>query len=438
MSDVNLARPTDYPTTPRSRRQSCLRAVGVTVLVLLTFADLLIAASGNSAVWPLFVVLPLGLAALLWPVDRRPRWLTPQVRTGVPAGVSLALTAVAAPSGRMDGFGPGEIAILLCLLLVAVRDCPPRWAAMCAVLDGTAVVVQPLRMVRDALDRDDTASLFGATLVLLLLVGIMAGLGGYLRTLDHRREVAVTEIRRSERLAMAADLHDFVAHHVTGILVQTQVARMMVATEPENLDPVLAGIQNAATEALASMRRTVGILREAPHPAVGPESGGPAGGGPDGGGPANTGPEAAGLHPSGDLAALAELVERFGGPAGPRALLDRDPSVPDGLPHEVQAAAHRVVQEALTNVRRHAADATEVTVRLTYAEGTLRVLVRDDGRGGTQMPHAARGGGFGIVGLTERVTALGGALRTGPRPDTGWEVTALLPAAGTRGKRPTP
>ena len=61
--------------------------------------------------------------------------------------------------------------------------------------------------------------------------------------------------------------------------------------------------------------------------------------------------------------------------------------------------------------------------------------MRDDGRGGTQMPHAARGGGFGIVGLTERVTALGGELRTGPRPDTGWEVIALLPTEGTGTRR---
>jgi signal transduction histidine kinase len=74
------------------------------------------------------------------------------------------------------------------------------------------------------------------------------------------------------------------------------------------------------------------------------------------------------------------------------------------------------------------ADATEVTVALTYADGILRVTVRDNGHGETQMPYAARGGGFGIVGLTERVTALGGELTTGPRTEGGWEVVALLPA----------
>ncbi|MFY7635001.1 histidine kinase dimerization/phosphoacceptor domain-containing protein [Streptomyces soliscabiei] len=78
--------------------------------------------------------------------------------------------------------------------------------------------------------------------------------------MDYRRSVAVSDIRRSERLAIAADLHDFVTHHVTGILVRTQMARMMAATQPREPDPVLAGIERAATEALASMRRTVGVL----------------------------------------------------------------------------------------------------------------------------------------------------------------------------------
>jgi signal transduction histidine kinase len=84
-------------------------------------------------------------------------------------------------------------------------------------------------------------------------------------------------------------------------------------------------------------------------------------------------------HPGGDLAALPELVEGFGWLVVPQAVLRRDPSVPDGLPHEVQAAAYRIVQEALTKVRRHAADATEVTVGLTY-DGRV-----DDGRGGTRL-----------------------------------------------------
>ena len=407
VTDVNLVPATDDPTTTRTPRQSCLRAVGVTTLVLLAAADVVIAIANGKTLWPVLLLLSLGLAAVLWPRAHRPAWLTPRLRTAVPAGASLALTAVAARTEQLRMFGPGEVAVLLCLLMIAVRTCPPRWAVLCAVLTGAAVIATPLRFY--ATGTQDDVLILGLALTAALLVGVTAGVAGYLRSLDHRRGVAVAETRRSERLAMAADLHDFVAHHVTGILVHTQMARMMAATEPYRLDPVLAGIEQAATQALDSMRVTVGILRV---------------GGPQ---------ETAGLEPGenrpvGDLTTLAELVDGFGGPTSPKAELHRDASVPRNLPHEVQAAAYRVVQEALTNVRRHAADATEVTVGLAHADDTLHVTVRDNGRGGAPMPYAARGGGFGIVGLTERVTALGGELRTGPRQDHGWEVMALLPA----------
>ncbi|MFJ9736522.1 sensor histidine kinase [Streptomyces sp. NPDC101166] len=404
MTDVNLLPATDDIPTTRPRRQGYLRATGVTALVLLAAADVLIAVANGKTLWPVLLLLSLGLTAVLLPPARRPAWLTPQLRTAVPAGVSLALTAVAATTERVRTLGPGEVAFLLCLLLIAVRACSPRWALLCAVLTGGATVVVPLRF-HGVIARED-ALLFAPPLA--LLAGVFAGLGGYLRTLDHRRGLAVAETRRAERLAMAADLHDFVAHHVTGILVQTQMARMMAATEPGRLDPVLAGIEQAATQALDSMRVTVGLLRSGPQETARLEPGE--------------------NRPVGDLTTLADLVDGFGGPAGPKAELHGDASVPRNLPHEVQAAAYRVVQEALTNVRRHASDATEVTVALAHTDGTLHVTVRDNGRGGSPMPYAARGGGFGIVGLTERVTALGGTLHTSPRKDHGWEVVAHFPA----------
>ncbi|WP_229866303.1 sensor histidine kinase [Streptomyces spinoverrucosus] len=344
-------------------------------------------------------VLPLCLAAVLWPTARRPAWVSPALRIAVPAGASVALTVVAVLTDWPMAFGLAEAASLLYLLLVAVRSCPGWWATAFVGLCGMAVVILPARLPQGPAG--------GVGLALLFPVMVAAGLGGYLRFLDHRRRAMVDRTRRSERLAMAADLHDFVAHHVTGILVQAQMAQMM-ATDPDQLRPVLRNIETSATEALASMRRTVGLLREAPDYTA-------AAGGKS--------------RPLGDLAALPSLVEGFGGgPVGPKVVLHRDPAVPDDLPAEVQTAAYRVVQEALTNVRRHAADAGEVTVDLVHDGRALTVTVRDDGRGGTRIPQAARGGGFGLVGLTERVTALGGELRTGPRPTgQGWEVTAVLP-----------
>ncbi len=366
-------------------------------LVGASLYDVVIAGAETRALWPSVLLMLVGLAAVLWPPARRPRWLIPQVRTAVPALLSVAITVAALVSGRQALFGPGEVLILLCLLFIAVRHCPPPWSAVCAVLDGVAFLATPVRYFHSVTDSEAQSAMFLG----LALIVLVAGLAGYLRSMDYRREVAVGETRRAERLAIAADLHDFVAHHVTGILVQTQVARMMATSQPQELDPVLAGIERAATEALASMRRTVGVLRD-------------------------TGSEAAERRPVGDLAGIADLTECFATP-GQRVVLRRAPDVRDDLPHEVQAAAFRVVQEALTNVRRHAADAAEVAVGLRRDGDRLEVAVMDDGRGGTQLPDAAHGGGFGLVGLKERVTALGGELHAGPRGGHGWEVRAAFP-----------
>ncbi|MEU2746063.1 histidine kinase [Streptomyces collinus] len=348
-------------------------------------------------------MLLAGFAAVLWPAGRRPAWLTEQLRTAVPGAISVLYTAGLLLTARPEvPFGPAEAAVLLALLFVAVRHCPWPWpwALWCGVLDAAALLLLPVRYFRALPDEALAWIVIG-----LVLVGGIAVPAAYLRALDHRRTVAVGDTRRAERVAIATDLHDFVAHHVTGILVQTQVARMMAdRRQPRELDPVLAGIERAATEALASMRRTVGVVRD-------------------------TGPEAADRRPVGDLAGIADLVEGFASPVQ-RCVLHRDPAVSGALPHGVQAAAFRVVQETLTNVRRHAADATEVTVRLTCPAGRLEVTVTDDGHGGTQFPDAAHGGGFGIVGLTERVTALGGELHAGPRAGgaAGWQVRAVFPA----------
>lgn len=380
--------------------QGCARGFGFGALLGVCVLDFAAVGSQGYDVRPTAAVLAVGLAALLWPAGLRPAWLTPQVRTTVPAVVSLGLTVGISLTGGQRAFGPGEITIMLCLLFIAVRHCPPLWTVVCGTLDAVAGLALPVGYFQ-SLTQDET---LGYLVVGLLLIGLVGLLAGYLRSLDFRRTVAVAETRRDERVAIAADLHDFVAHHVTGILVQTQVARMMETSRTsrsDDLDPVLASIERAATEALASMRRTVGVLRD-------------------------TGPDEADHRPVGDLAGISGLIEGFANPVQ-KVTLHRDPALPDDLPHEVQAAAFRVVQEALTNIRRHAADATEIGVGLWCEDHRLMVAVADDGRGGTQLPAAARGGGFGLVGLTERVTALGGTLWAGPRVGYGWEVRAAFP-----------
>ena len=374
--------------------RGCVRGFAVGALLAACLVDV-DNATVDGVEWSAAGMLLVGLGVILWPAERRPRWLGVEVRTAAPALASVLYTANLVRVDAETVFvGPGEAAILLYSLFVAVRHCPPRWAVVCGTLDALTLLVTPGRPTRS----DDSLMYVSVGLV---LVGLTAWFAGFLRSLDYRRSVMVGDTRREERVAISADLHDFVAHHVTGILVQTQMARMMAATQPQDLDPVLAGIERASTQALASMRRTVGVLRE-------------------------TGPEAADRRPVGDLAAITDLTDGFASPAQKVTLL-RDPAVRDDLPHEVQAAAFRVVQEALTNVRRHAADADEITVHLHLAGDRLQVSVADDGRGGTQLPDAARGGGFGLVGLKERVTALGGELHAGPRTGDGWEVKASFP-----------
>ncbi|MCW3841566.1 histidine kinase, partial [Micromonospora yasonensis] len=187
-----------------------------------------------------------------------------------------------------------------------------------------------------------------------------------------------------------------VAHHITGIVVQAQAAQLVGGREPERARQSLAGIESAGSDALAAMRRLVGILRDDADAA-----------------PASAGPEQ-----------LAGLVARFArqGVAVRLRVPDDNPS----WPPEVTATVYRVVREALTNVARHAPDASTVAVTVAEEAGTVTVSVVDDG-----PPAPARHfhrHGYGLVGMRERVEALGGTLAAGPRPGGGWSVAALLPA----------
>ncbi|MGI5164408.1 sensor histidine kinase [Spirillospora sp. CA-253888] len=354
------------------------------------------------------------------------------MRTGFDVGLHLVAAAAAigalAPRGMERWAAGTATASLLLTVLIGVAEPPlaspavvlevtgllvltarvvwrtPRGRLVpMAVLVGGAVVAIPFRA------SPVSALLFSAPMAVLVAIAVGAGL--YLRALDARRARALAGARRDERLELARDLHDFVAHHVTGIVVQAQAARFAAGSgavqSPEQLDRMFAGIEDAGTEALTSMRRIVGLLREAQDPG------------------GRTGDAAAATRPVADLAQVQELVEGFTDPPAELAL------APDlgALPPEVATSVHRVVQEALTNVRKHAADATAVRVGVARLPGgDVEVSVRDDGQGrGRRLPSS----GFGLAGLDERVEALGGTLRAGPRPEGGWEVVAVLPVAGS-------
>ena len=207
------------------------------------------------------------------------------------------------------------------------------------------------------------------------------------------REQTAAERRRragEQRLLLARELHDVLAHHISLINVQAGVALHLVDDQPERAKPALEAIKAASREALHELRTALDVLRrgeEAPRA--------PA--------PRLT-----------DLDALVATV-RSGG-LDVRVERDGDP-VP--LPAAVELAAYRIVQEALTNVTRHAR-ARSATVRLAYGDG-LTVEVTDDGTGGTAKA------GNGIDGMRERAAALGGTLDAGPRRGGGFRVVAHLP-----------
>jgi len=228
------------------------------------------------------------------------------------------------------------------------------------------------------------------------------------RRADQAREDEANRRVAEERLRIARELHDAVGHHVA--LINVQAGALACLLDDEDIiqarEPV-AHIQRASEEALEDLRMTVGLLR-----GPGPEPAEPA-------------------EPVPGLDRLEELICSFAG-AGLRVTSEVTGHA-RSLPEAVELTAYRVIQESLTNTRKHAGCDTAV-VRLGYAPGALSLAVEDEGNAVThesrRMPD-----GHGIVGMRERVAALGGRLSAGPRPGGGYRVFAELPlrAAGVEG-----
>jgi signal transduction histidine kinase len=224
-----------------------------------------------------------------------------------------------------------------------------------------------------------------------------------------RRERAVEAVRireeetlrraSEERLRIARELHDALGHHLSLINVQSGVALHLNEELPEQARGSLSAIREASKEALGELRSVIDILRQ------------------EG--------ERAPRSPTSTLVRLDDLVSQAAA-AGLEVRTETEGAVRP-LPFGVDVAAFRIVQEALTNVTRHAGGAT-ATVRVTYGERDLTVQVDDDGRG--PSAPGGTGSGRGLVGMRERAGALGGELEAGPRPDGGFRVRARLPLDG--------
>jgi signal transduction histidine kinase len=208
-----------------------------------------------------------------------------------------------------------------------------------------------------------------------------------------------------ERLRIARELHDVMGHTIAAITVQAGLAVDVLDDSPEQARRALAAIRAASREAMAEIKATVGVLRA------------------DGGG-------AAPLSPAPGLDQIRELVSATKS-TGLSVEVVRI-GEPRPLPAAVDTTAYRIVQESLTNVVRHAG-ATHASVRIRYEPAALGIEVADDGIGGKGSldPGPAERRGYGIVGMTERASTLGGWLRAGPGPGGGFLVEARLPLEGS-------
>ncbi len=252
------------------------------------------------------------------------------------------------------------------------------------------------------------------------------------------REQSVRQALTDQRLQIARELHDVIAHALSVIAVQAGVGGHLIETRPEQAARSLNAIQATARDALSETRYLLGALRDA---APGEDGRGEDGGGEDDHElgrlvPGSRGPGH--LAPVPRLDRIGALIDQLTGAGLPVTL--RVEGQPRTLPASVELSAYRVVQEALTNVIKHARQPATATVVIRYRDdGDVLVEVTDDGRGPgdghrTQLDQPQTGPGYGLAGMRERISLLGGELHAGPHADGGYLVTARLPAQAVPGE----
>jgi signal transduction histidine kinase len=355
------------------------QAAAGTLLALLAVTETLLRATGNSA-WYLLVLSLLAVAGTL-PLAFLP-----------PAPAAVAVSAATVLS--LAPFHSVTVAGAVAQLVVLYRLGSQLLAAALALpFLGLALTVH-----RQA----DVA-------VLLASLAMAAAWTGAARRARReaaahtsaRRDILSTLLEhsaRGERARIARELHDIVAHHISMIAVQAETARLTTAGMPPAGAQRLSSIGDTARAALTEMRLLLGVLREDREDV-----------------------DTADLQPQPGLRQLNELLDeaRAATGAGTRLII-RGPA--DPLDPGVELAAYRIVQEALTNARRHAPGAA-VDVELYYADDAVRLRIRDNGPGCQDVAPS----GHGLLGMRERAAAVGGQVHTGPAPGGGFLVETVLP-----------
>ncbi|MGM9443370.1 sensor histidine kinase [Streptomyces murinus] len=390
-------------------------ALAAAVLVCMVAGSLATPKDGQGVTWGTRVPAPLSLLLMLLAAvalvfrRRAPRTVlaltgtlsvvecvTGDPRAPVTMSAVIALYTVAATTDRTTTFRVGLLTMTV-LTAAAMLAGPLPWYAQenLGVLAWTGIgatagdAVRSRRAVVQAIrDRADRAE--------------------RTREEEARRRVA------EERLRIARDLHDVVAHHIALVNVQAGVAAHVMDKRPDQAKEALAHVREASRSALNELRATVGLLRQSGDPEAPTE-------------------------PAPGLSLLEELAGTFRSAGLPVEVARTDQDT--HLPAAVDLAAYRIVQEALTNVRKHAGAGARAEVSVVRVGRNIEITVVDDGSGETGAPGShpegtpdsapEKGGGHGLLGMRERVGALGGTLTTGPRYGGGFRVHAILPVSTT-------
>ncbi|KOU00002.1 histidine kinase [Streptomyces rimosus subsp. pseudoverticillatus] len=312
---------------------------------------------------------------------------------------------------------PSNLAMLVIIYTVASGT--RRWASRTAL--GGALIGPTLYAVRHGNGEAPPGGLWQGLFItgLLTVPFVLAWvLGDSVRTrraywaqleekaarLEKERETQSRIAVAAERARIARELHDVVAHNVSVMVVQADGAAYVLDASPEQAKQALETISGTGRQALAEMRRLLGVLRTGEQP------------------------ESGEYVPQPGVEQLADLIDQVRGAGLPVDF--RVVGEPRPLPSSVELTAYRIVQEALTNTRKHGGPDVGATVRLSYQDGELDLLVEDDGRGAQHELYTGGGAdglGHGLIGMRERVGMVGGSLDAGPRPGGGFRISAVLP-----------
>jgi len=357
-----------------------------------------VSAFGTPPAILLVLLILLGLAV---PVVFR-RTYPVQAFTVAAVAAALQVMLIARPLGT-------DLSILILLYtLAAYRPRRVSLPGLCVCLVGAFVAVARWVPAQTGLVQKVLLAgviFSGTALVAWVLGDSMRYRRAYLTALEDRaarlereRDAQAQIATAAERARIARELHDVIAHNVSVMVVQADGASYALRTDPERAGQALAAISHTGRKALAEMRRLLGVLR--------------------------SGDERADLAPVPGLDQLRELVDQAR-QAGMSVSLSLD-GPPRPLPEGAELAAYRVVQESLTNTRKHGGLAAAAAVSLRYEPDGLLLQVTDDGLGAAA---ADDGPGHGLTGMRERIEMYGGTIQAGPLPGGGYQVTARLPSA---------